>query len=138
MIIDKIIDISKALLTPMIGLLGIYIAYQQWQTNERKRKQDLFERRWTFYTELKLLFENLMNSDEAATVFCPTDFCIYNNRADQAKYLFGEDIVEHIFNIQEIAKSGDYNLFSEPFDKYLIFERSFKVKFPMLFFKKGG
>lgn len=36
---------SKITLTSIIAILGVYIAYQQWITNERKRKQDLYEMR---------------------------------------------------------------------------------------------
>lgn len=40
------IDILSALLTPMIAILTGLIAYLQWKTNERKRKQDLFDMRY--------------------------------------------------------------------------------------------
>ena len=43
--INSYIDISKSLLTPIIAILGVYIAYQQWITNERIRKQELYELR---------------------------------------------------------------------------------------------
>ena len=43
--IETIIKYLNALIPISITLLGTYIAYQQWQTNERKRKQDLFELR---------------------------------------------------------------------------------------------
>lgn len=36
---------SKITLTSIIAILGVYIAYQQWITSERKRKQDLYEMR---------------------------------------------------------------------------------------------
>jgi hypothetical protein len=38
------LKISKGLLTPAIGLVAIYIAWQQWNTNRNKRKLDLFEK----------------------------------------------------------------------------------------------
>lgn len=44
--ISSLIDIFSALLTPMIAILTGMIAYLQWKTNERKRKQDLFEMRY--------------------------------------------------------------------------------------------
>lgn len=40
------IDILSALLAPAVATLTILIAYLQWRTNERKRKQDLFEMRY--------------------------------------------------------------------------------------------
>lgn len=45
------IDISSALLTPVVAILGCFIAYRQWKTSEKQRKQDLFDKR----------YENLFN-----------------------------------------------------------------------------
>lgn len=42
---ETIIKYLNALIPISITILGTYIAYQQWLTNERKRKQDLFELR---------------------------------------------------------------------------------------------
>lgn len=39
-------DHLQALLTPTIGVLGIYIAVQQWKTSESKRRFELFELRY--------------------------------------------------------------------------------------------
>ena len=41
-----LIDILSAALTPIIAILGSYIAYQQWKTNEKSRKQSLYEYRY--------------------------------------------------------------------------------------------
>lgn len=40
------IDILSAGLTPIIAIVTTFIAWQQWITNERKRKQDLFDKRY--------------------------------------------------------------------------------------------
>lgn len=40
------IDISSALLTPVVAILGCFIAYRQWKTSEKQRKQDLFDKRY--------------------------------------------------------------------------------------------
>ena len=45
------IDISSALLTPVVAIFGCLIAYRQWTTSEKQRKQDLFDKR----------YENLFN-----------------------------------------------------------------------------
>jgi Flp pilus assembly protein TadB len=44
-----LITVLTALLTPVIALLGILIAYQQWRTSRNKLKFDLFERRFAVY-----------------------------------------------------------------------------------------
>ena len=43
------VEISKGLLTPAIGLVAIYIAWQQWNTNRNKLKLDLFEKRFSVF-----------------------------------------------------------------------------------------
>lgn len=43
---NTLIDILSASLTPIIAILGSYIAYQQWKTNEKSRKQSLYDYRY--------------------------------------------------------------------------------------------
>lgn len=52
------IDVSSALLTPLVAIIMAYIAWQQWRTGERKRRQELFEMR---YENLFLLILNDSN-----------------------------------------------------------------------------
>lgn len=40
------VDVFSALLTPTVAILAVYIALQQWQTQEKQRKQDLYEKRY--------------------------------------------------------------------------------------------
>ncbi len=55
--IETIIKYLNALIPISITILGTYIAYQQWITNERKRKQELFElrRKYIYSKSLELL-----------------------------------------------------------------------------------
>lgn len=58
--IETIIKFLNALIPISITILGTYIAYQQWLTNERKRKQDLFElRRKYIYSKTLNLIHNV-------------------------------------------------------------------------------
>lgn len=40
------VDYFSALLTPMVAVFGICIAYRQWRTDEAKLRHELFERRY--------------------------------------------------------------------------------------------
>lgn len=40
---------SQALLTPVLGAIGSYIAWQQWRTNHHRLRHDLFESRYSIY-----------------------------------------------------------------------------------------
>ena len=60
--IETIIKYLNAFILISITILGTYIAYQQWITNERKRKQDLFElRRKYIYSKSLELLHNIPN-----------------------------------------------------------------------------
>ncbi len=50
--IQKAISIFQGLLTPTIGVIAIYIAWQQWQGNKLKLKMDRYERRLRVYQEV--------------------------------------------------------------------------------------
>ncbi len=50
--IQKVIAIFQGLLTPTIGVIAIYIAWQQWQGNKLKLKMDRYERRLRVYQEV--------------------------------------------------------------------------------------
>lgn len=61
------IDILLAMLTPTIAILGIYIAYQQMRTNHRNQetnskrfKHELYERRFDIYIEAATLLRNIV------------------------------------------------------------------------------
>jgi hypothetical protein len=61
------IDILLAMLTPTIAILGIYIAYQQMRTNQRNQetnskrlKHELYEKRFDIYIEAATLLSNIV------------------------------------------------------------------------------
>lgn len=50
------LEISKGLLTPVIAIVAVYVAWQQWKLNKRRMKLELYERRKAVYEELRNLF----------------------------------------------------------------------------------
>jgi len=51
-----------ALLTPIVAILGIYIASRQWQTARNKLKFDLFEKRFAVYEASKSFLDSIASS----------------------------------------------------------------------------
>ena len=47
------VQVIAALLTPAIAIVVATIAFFQWKTNDLKRKNDLFDRRYAFYQGLR-------------------------------------------------------------------------------------
>ena len=117
----NIIDAVAAFLPFLIALFMAYIAYQQWRTNEQKRKQDLFNLRWECYTELKSMYEDIVTGDYGS--FDETDLFLQNNRYDRARFLFDEEVAEHLTQMGKNANGFSYTWFCEPFEKYLKLEK---------------
>ena len=58
------IDVLSALLTPIVAIIAVYIAYRQWKTAEAKRRQDLFEMRYdNLYKEIIGIHNKMMQLD---------------------------------------------------------------------------
>lgn len=103
----------SALLVPSLAIFGAVIAGLQWRTNERKRKQDLFDRRFAFYMKAVSYYEDFW-SDRAGTSSAYDWKTLYV----EAGFLFGPDIVKHLQSMNGKMKF-DIQWFSEPFGKYM-------------------
>lgn len=49
------LQILQGLLTPVIAVVAVYIAWQQWKVNERKFEFDRYERRIRIYQEVRTI-----------------------------------------------------------------------------------
>lgn len=82
--------------------LTFLIAYVQWNTNEKRRRQDLFEKRCQFYEEIKDIYYNLDNPNKSAPYIQIEDI---SRLLPKALWLFGEDMREVLNNL--VAKELD-------------------------------
>ena len=57
MFVDEAIKIFSGLLTPVIAIVAVYIAWQQWQTNRQKLILDRYDRRLRIYEEVRKILE---------------------------------------------------------------------------------
>lgn len=81
------VDIFSALLTPIVAIFAGIIAYQQWQTQEKQRKQDLFEKRYdNLYKKTTDIHYKMMNLN-------------LEDRKDKSEFL--KLTIEHIENIEK-------------------------------------
>jgi DNA gyrase/topoisomerase IV subunit A len=89
------IDIFTALLTPVIAIIALYIAYQQHKTNKTKLRHALYEKQLAFY-------KNLMEFIVVAKTSPITDeqMLRINPVTMEAEFFFGKDVSSHIANIQ--------------------------------------
>ena len=115
------IDILTALLTPMLAVFAALIAYLQWRTNELKRKNDYFDRRYNFYKRIESMWLS-SSTDEQLSIFgFETEDLI--PMAEEADLLFGKDVAKHIISLSGKHHDGSpfftNDDFSKPFRKYL-------------------
>jgi hypothetical protein len=66
MTINEWVELSSALLTPTIAIGGAVIAFLQWKTNEKKRKNDLFDRRYDFYKNVERMWVSTGSAEETS------------------------------------------------------------------------
>ncbi|ALR29297.1 hypothetical protein ATE47_01555 [Chryseobacterium sp. IHB B 17019] len=125
-LIKNIITISAAFLTPTVAIIGIYIGIKNYKLQIRKRKDDLFDRRYQFLQDFEELWKTTGPESLGATRMCLEwdDIAPY---AQKAYYLFGNDIVQHLQSYE--GKSYDRTFpwvpdseLAKPFDRYLCFE----------------
>ena len=96
--------VCAALLTPVIAILGVYIAWQQWRTNRNKLKFDLFERRYTFY-EASM---ELIGSIQTTGVATDNAMLAFLVRTKGAQFIVGSDLAEY-FDKELYRKAVELN-----------------------------
>lgn len=116
----SIIDILKGLLTPLIALIAVWIAYQQRTINKNKLKLDLFEKRYDVYINVSFIIATALSHGNL------TDSEITDFRRNTARniFLFKEDVTKHIDEIaskanelQKLELQLQYNPKDEVADK---------------------
>jgi hypothetical protein len=92
--------VLQALSTPAIAVLGLTIAWAQWTTSRSKLVLDLFEQRAKIYSDL---LEPIYKSLREARTDTDT-FLSFASAAHQSQFLFGQDVLDRVMEIQ-----GDLN-----------------------------
>ena len=86
------IESLTALLTPVIVVIAVYIAYQQWQTNQQRLKIDLYDRRLSVYKAVTKYLNAVL------TTLHPTleNLFEFHRSTAEADFLFGPDIRKYL------------------------------------------
>jgi hypothetical protein len=107
-----VIKILQGLLTPLIAIITVYIAWQQYYINKRKLNFDLYEKRLAIYIVIKefliVVQQKKVTRDELL------DFVL---EMKKAKFLFEEDINDRIEDIIKKTRES-INIYEElePFE----------------------
>lgn len=97
MCIQQKIAIFSSLLTPVIAIVSVYIAYQQWKTNKRKLHLDRYKRRLRVYEEVKKIL-SMITRDANASM---DDLLKFRASVSEADFLFNNEISEYIDEIYD-------------------------------------
>jgi hypothetical protein len=99
------LKISSGLLTPVIAVIAVYIAFQQQKINRLRLKHELFERRLAIYDSLKQFLGLVMREGKTSYETCITLL----RDTNQSPFLFGAEIstyIEMVYNKGlELAKA---------------------------------
>ncbi|RNA61483.1 hypothetical protein D1631_05820 [Chryseobacterium nematophagum] len=124
--LKNIITIFSALLTPTVAVIGIYIGVLNYKLQIRKRKDDLFDRRYKFLKEFESFWKTTGAENKGAKIHS-LEWDDVEPFAQEAYYLFGKEIADHLRSYvgksfdQDFKWVPDYEL-AKPFNKYLCFE----------------
>ncbi len=99
MLMEQLIEIFNALLTSAIAIVVIYIAWQQWKTNQQRLRLEQYDRRLRVYEEVKKILSIIVRDAKVST----DDLLKFRTSVSDADFLFGPEIPEYI---DEIFKRG--------------------------------
>ncbi len=95
--LSGILEVSKGLLTPLIAMVAVYIAWQQWRTNQLKVTLDRYDRRFRVYEEV-VNFLTIIRRNATIGV---EDIIKFQDATSQTVFLFGSDVCTYIDEIHE-------------------------------------
>ncbi len=95
----EIINILSGLLTPMIAILAVYIAYQQYLNGKKKLKLELYEKRYFIFKGTKKILLQI-NLDAKIEI---TELGKFKNISNESKFLFNKDITDYFSELSENA-----------------------------------
>lgn len=86
------LQIMQGLLTPVIGFIAVYIAWQQGQLNKRKYDLDRYERRLRIYQRIVAMLRRIVKDYELEI----HDLQEFSADTAEADFLFPEEISKYI------------------------------------------
>jgi len=86
------VTVLSGLLTPMIAVMAVYIARQQWVTARNKLKLDLFERRYVIYDAAIQLINSTL---KAGRVQDRSRF-MFISKTRSARFIVGQEIETYL------------------------------------------
>ncbi|ENM5855880.1 hypothetical protein NTE09_003929 [Vibrio mimicus] len=100
------VTILSALLVPILTIIGIYVAYQQYVINRQRLNHETYERRLAVYKALQLHLSKTVQMGRTTY----QDALKFNSEASEAAFLFDSEISDLISKIYKQSISmASYN-----------------------------
>jgi hypothetical protein len=88
---------SKEMLTPLIAAIALYIAWQQWKTNDRKFILDRYDRRIKVYDAVVKILRAILQRSKVTD----DELYIFEQATTESDFLFGPGISAYIEEIYD-------------------------------------
>jgi hypothetical protein len=112
------VRLLSALLVPTIAIAGIVLGILNHRLARKRRKDELFDRRYEFYRRARDFWLSTANPASP-----PPDIQDWISVAGEASFLFGRDIAEHLVSLDGKRHDGSpffpNDDFVRPFRRYL-------------------
>jgi len=108
------LTVVNGALTTLLAIAVALIAYAQWQTAEKQRKQDIFEKRYEFYVSFLNCYIAYLSDTNAMEDTQRVSFI------NKAFFLFGKDIANHVETLlSKHDKRLNLDVVNSPFYRYM-------------------
>jgi hypothetical protein len=94
-----IFDAFAALLSPLIAVIVVYIAFRQWKTNQERERRESRKAKLDVYRRVKLLLRHVMWAQTLDQKLY-SDFC---DACAEADFLFLEELRSWLSHLQDVA-----------------------------------
>jgi len=97
---NGVVNLLSAALTPIIAIIAVYIAYQQWKTNKLKVRYELYERRLAVFNAAMKLIAIVIQAGNPEQ----TQLLDFRAETNESYFLFGRDIYEYLDEMHKKAR----------------------------------
>lgn len=94
-----LIDISTALLTPVVAAIGIYIAIQQWRINKKRFNHELFDRKFHMFQATQNFIREVLRDIKVEN----DDIYTFLTETKGALFIFDTEIVDYLDTLYKKA-----------------------------------
>lgn len=89
---QTLIDILSAMLTPIIGILALIIAYQQFNINKQRLRHETYDRRLAVFKSVQKHLVSIVSDNKTTTQQCVE----FYSDASEAAFLFDSTVLDGV------------------------------------------